>query len=294
MVLGQGNLNGTIVGFKTTDGLSMKGYLALSSKSYSTVIHVHGACGNFYENEFLPVMAESYTENGINFLTVNTRGHDCTAEAYKDRKLVHIGGAYEILEESEYDIEGAVRFARKFGRKIVLQGHSSGCLKILYYLARSRNDFDSILLSPTDPYVLHQNYVYPEKIEHQLARIRREYADRLDDLLPPEEHGCCQKGVEYPTPISARALIAFLEGPGLKILRYDDPADYFMKSRAFIYYGAADPLWTADRKKVEQFFLEHIRNVHFFLLENGDHHFHGFEKCVTDEIVKWILGKASS
>jgi hypothetical protein len=294
IVSGESNLNGTIIGYRAPDGLLMKGYLALSSGNYATVIHIHGACGNFYENGFLPVMAQSYVENGINFLTVNTRGHDCMAEAYKDGKLVYIGGAYEIVEESNLDIEGVVRFARKFGSKIILQGHSSGCHKILYYLVKSKNDFDFILLSPTDPYMLQQNYIYPEKIEEQLARIKREYADRLDEILPPQEHGCRQGGVEYSIPITARALIAFLEGPGIKVLRYDNPSDYFLKSNAFIYYGAADPLWEADRKKVEQFFLKQIENVHFFILENGDHHFHGSEKCVADEIVKWILGKNAS
>jgi len=285
------NLNGRIIGYSATDGLLMKGYLARASQNYATVIHIHGSCGNFYENEFLPVMAEVYTKNGINFLSINTRGHDCIAEAYKNGKLVYIGGAYEIVEESNYDIEGAIQFAYRLGSKIVLQGHSSGCHKILYYLVQSKTNSDFILLSPTDPYILQREYVYPENVEDQLKRIKREYADRLDVLLPSKEHGCRAKGVEYSIPITARALIAFLEGPGIRVVRYEDPVDYFLESRALIYYGGADPLWTKDPEYVHRFFVQRIRDVRFFFLEKGDHHFRGFENEVAEAIVRWILRK---
>ncbi len=87
------NLNGKLVSIECTDGLRMKGYLALSKENFATIIHIHGNFGNFYENEFIPIMAERYTDSGLNFLSINNRGHDGIAEMdktqlHKSQKLL--------------------------------------------------------------------------------------------------------------------------------------------------------------------------------------------------------------
>ena len=68
-----------------------KGYLATAKDSIpATVIHIHGSCGNFYENAFIATMARLYTARGVNFLSFNNRGHDCIAEAYQNGRLVYV------------------------------------------------------------------------------------------------------------------------------------------------------------------------------------------------------------
>ena len=83
-------IHGQIVTLETEDGLALKGYLATANNSTATVIHIHGSCGNFYENAFIATMARLYTARGVNFLSFNNRGHDCIAEAYQNGRMEHV------------------------------------------------------------------------------------------------------------------------------------------------------------------------------------------------------------
>lgn len=155
-------LNGKLITFYASDGLKLKGYLALGNHNLATIVHFHGNFGNFYENDFIMTMAEMYVEAGINFLSANNRGHDGIAEAYQHCRLVYIGAASESPEDCILDIQGAVDFASGLGTRVILQAHSFGCLKVLAYDLKTRAPFDLILLSPADTYRLQSNYIAPE------------------------------------------------------------------------------------------------------------------------------------
>lgn len=271
-----------LIAYYSTDGLRLKGFLAAAEANQATIVHIHGNCGNFYENDFIAVMAERYPAAGINFLCVNNRGHDGIAEAYRAGQLVYIGGAYEPLEHCIYDIEGIVKFAEGFGAPIILQGHSLGCLKILTYLLTTRRQLDMILLSPSDSYRLQANYIHPEGTDSQIRRIRRYYARRLDALLPAGEFGIRQRGVEYYIPISARAFLALFEGSLIELLRYERQASYYVPVRAFVYCGGRDALQTAPVDVVQRFFTDRVRELRFCYQQDGDHHFHGLEPVVIE------------
>ena len=282
------NLNGRLITYFATDGLRLKGYLALAKNSQTTIIHIHGHFGNFYENDFIPKMAESYAAAGINFLCVNNRGHDGIAEAYQDKKVVYIGGAIEYPEQCILDIKGAIKYAEEFSTRIILQGHSFGCQKVLAYLVEAKAPNEFVLLSPADTYQLQSNYIRPATIPEQLNRIRREYSDRMDELLPISEFGENQPGAEYYIPISAKSFVSLFGGSLPELLRYEQPLKYYLKASGFVYYGGKDTLWTVSKTVVEQFFIEHLEDLTFYYYENGDHHFHGFETIVAGEIINWV------
>jgi hypothetical protein len=282
------NLNGKLVSLDSTDGLRLKGYWAVSEKNIATIIHVHGNFGNFYENEFIPIMADKYTEAGINFLSVNNRGHDGIAEAYKSGELVYIGGAIELPEQCYYDIEGAVRFVENVCPRIILQGHSFGCQRILAYLLQNQKDYDFILLSPADTYRLQEKFISPESIDHQIARIKNEHYDDMDILLLSKEFGIRASGCEYFIPVSIRTFLALFEGVMSSIIRYNESMPFYKNSHAFVYYGGKDVLWTETKDKVQKFFEQHVADVHFCYREDGDHHFRGFETSLVDDIIEWI------
>jgi len=62
---------GELVTFPSKNGLSLDGILCTERGNGTTVVHVHGSLGNFYQNKFVRVMARKYVDAGVNFLSFN-------------------------------------------------------------------------------------------------------------------------------------------------------------------------------------------------------------------------------
>lgn len=140
----------------TEDKLILQGLLYEPDKKTDNVIlHIHGMAGNFYENRFLDAMAKVFTDNNFAFLSPNTRGHDYIAdfpiEGTED-KYRRIGNTFEKFEESVLDIKCWMNFAEKHFSHVILQGHSLGCSKVVYYLSQTKDPRVEklILASPAD------------------------------------------------------------------------------------------------------------------------------------------------
>ena len=146
-----------IVKFQTADYLVLDGILSEPLvKTKKIVIQVHGRAGNFFTSNFNDFFAKHLTENNIAYLAFNNRG----AEYITDKKVVvnnnnvlfkRYGMLHETIEESVYDIEAAISFARLKGYDdIALQGHSLGCSKIIYFLLKKEFDGVISLMAPMD------------------------------------------------------------------------------------------------------------------------------------------------
>ena len=147
-------MNEKLVRIKSVDGIEMPGIL-YTPKDYTEgiCIHVHGMNGNFYENRFVDVLADTYTENGYSFLTFNNKGRDFITELIKDDDFTLIGGSLERFQDSLFDIQGAIDYVKKLGYKnIILEGHSYGCNKVLYYYNKIEDNSIKkiVLLAPCD------------------------------------------------------------------------------------------------------------------------------------------------
>lgn len=117
------------------------------------VIHVHGLNGNFYENRFLDILAKTYTDKGYAFLTFNNRGRDFITELLKGNDFAIIGGSLERFKDCILDIEGVINWVKEKGYKeIILEGHSYGCNKVLYYYNHKKDNSIKkiVLLAPCD------------------------------------------------------------------------------------------------------------------------------------------------
>jgi elongation factor P hydroxylase len=73
------------------------------------------------------------------------------------------------------------------------------------------------------------------------------------------------------------------------ILRYDNPLSFHLNTYGFVYYGGEDKLWTETKTDVQNFFSQHVAEMHFCYRKDGDHHFHGIESSVIDEIIEWVF-----
>lgn len=143
-----------LVRINSSDGIQMPGILYTPDKiSEKIVIHVHGLNGNFYENNFIDSISKSYTDKGFAFLTFNNRGREFITELWKGKECVVIGGSLERFKDCILDIEGAVKYAKEKGYKeIILEGHSYGCNKVLYYYNKKNDESIKkiVLLAPCD------------------------------------------------------------------------------------------------------------------------------------------------
>ncbi len=94
---------------RSTDCIAMHGVLfEPDEKTDTIVIHHHGIEGNFYENTFIPFMAEAYTSAGIAFMTYNNRGHDYICDLKMDTsdgvKSLKGGTAFEKIADNAMDV----------------------------------------------------------------------------------------------------------------------------------------------------------------------------------------------
>lgn len=173
----------------TEDKLILQGLLYEPEKETNKVIlHIHGMAGNFYENRFLDAMANIFTNNGWAFLSVNTRGHDFIADfpvQGEKEKFKRIGNVFEKFEECVLDIKRWIDFIEKQRFSyVVLQGHSLGCSKVVYYLSqiKDRRVKKLVLASPADMVGLAET----EKDHRELLSLSKKMVKegKGDEILP--------------------------------------------------------------------------------------------------------------
>jgi pimeloyl-ACP methyl ester carboxylesterase len=129
-----------IVNVKTSDGLILHGLLTEHMKPAKTIdIHIHGAGGNFYSNGYFEGLTNRLVDLGMAYLSTNNRGAGVSLEKFADCLL---------------DIDAWIEFALDTGyENIVLEGHSYGTEKIVYYMNEGRHKDrvkDVILLGSSD------------------------------------------------------------------------------------------------------------------------------------------------
>lgn len=174
------------------------------------VVHVHGWDGNFYENRFIDYAAAECGRLGIGFVSGNNRGHDYIADILRSRRIqksetrnqnvelrkrepkldyVQVGGMYEKLADSVADVRAWVDFAAARGAKrVILQGHSHGAIKVTHYLITNRDPrvCGLILLSPSDDMGLARKQL-GERFSWVLARAREMTSKGSGRKLLPEK-----------------------------------------------------------------------------------------------------------
>ncbi len=152
-------MNVDFIRFKATDSVELRGWSSNLTGDICA-IHIHGMSGNGYENYFLDNLREMFVNNNISFLTIDTRGSGIYNSFWMNGKEnawgegSKLGGsAFEIFEESAFDIQGAINYLKALGKKrFILLGHSLGGSKVVNFLASDKHSevIAAVLLAPTD------------------------------------------------------------------------------------------------------------------------------------------------
>ncbi len=124
-----------IIKVKTSDGLELGGMLfEPENKKLKTIkIHIPGDNGSFWWSDFYPNLAKNCLDQGIAFLPGNSRGTGAFENSNDDP--IPFGVAAELFSDCLKDIDAWIKFALAKGyQKIILEGHSRGTEKAVYYL----------------------------------------------------------------------------------------------------------------------------------------------------------------
>ena len=281
--------------FRATDGIELCGILySPNEESIKTVIHVHGLAGNFYENRFVSNLAQMYTSKGYNFLTFNNRGTGYFSDLLKQgdpAAFVKGGGAYEKFEECIYDIDGIIKYVRESGTKeIILQGHSYGCNKVVYYYNQVPSDDISriILLAPCD---------IVEEIKVFFGENYNNCLDQAKKLIENDEGQEVIDSPLFPLTFSSDTFMTdWQRNSKADIFRYS--VDNFVHEElnsinipVLIEIGNKDNcVFVVDKEKVDYFFENTLKNAVFKInyIEDAPHNYLNSETKLADDIAKWL------
>ena len=265
-----------LIRINSIDGIEMVGILyEPEEKSNKIVIHVHGLCGNFYENRFLDILAKSYTNKGISFLTFNNRGTNFISELLKGNNFEIIGGCYERFIDCLLDIEGAINYVKEKGyNNIILEGHSYGCNKVIYYYNKKKDNSISkiVLLAPCD---------IPQECAKFLGKEEYEIAKRESTKLINEgkQKQLINFSVNTNGKISAGTYYNdFLPDGENDFIRYKDGENSKNKILnsidipVLIVFGDADEcVLTENIETVKGYLNKNIKNSNIQIINGADH-----------------------
>jgi len=283
-------LQGELVRFKTKDGLLLHGFL-FRRNGRQAVIHIHGLGGNFYRSDLVWTLAKRYADIGYDLFSINTRGQDTIARIKTtDNRRKTIGTAYEVFEQCVYDIAAAIDAAEKWGyKKIVLQGHSTGCQKITYYQGKKQDKrvTSLVLIAPTDDLGLTRKRL-GGKYKRAITLSKRLINKKRNELMPAwATHGfiSANRFASYAIKGNAEADLFDYETGNFKLLKR-------IKTPIFATFGSAEEHRTSTSPDKALTIINEKAvsspSVETALIKGADHLFKGKEKELADAIVGWL------
>ena len=289
MVVGQ-SANGKLMSVVNGAGLVLDGIVFSPPNPRVAIVHVHGSLGNFYQQPFIRVFANRLARHGIAVLSFNLTCHDGVSEGYtSDQKMQYIGGSLSRFETCLDDLDALLCFAGSICPRVVLQGHSLGCDRVLFYVQQRATRIPLILLSPCDSRRLQEIWLADETISEQAARLSAESDDDAQvNLVPASEYGLAgPDDWTYSIPICRDALLSIITGPPFGILRVNRSAETVSNAPAFVYMGADDSIRGATLNEMSMHVRRLVPSALVFTVEHGDHSLDGCEDEVADSISEW-------
>ncbi|MCL5112110.1 MAG: DUF1749 domain-containing protein [Candidatus Marsarchaeota archaeon] len=283
--------------FSATDGVLLYGLLALPERARkkAVVVHVHGLASSFYGGSAVEELSRRITSEGIAFFSMQTRG-SYTIESFdrtkgKNRTSFFAGGALERFEDCVYDIEGAIRFLSARGyNSIILEGHSTGCQKILYYHSKRKNKMVKglILLAAGDDYNV-SRVSLGKRFGAAVSDAKKAERKEEHTMMPPK----------YLPPWMMLSASRFLstsdpKRPESQILNYMADRMKYVAGicvPALAVFGTDDmymdaaglPAVTAAEK-----LRKNSKRIETVVIRGADHGFHGRRRKLTNAVAEWI------
>lgn len=286
--------------FEATDGLELVGLLHKGeNKTNKVIISVHGMTSNCLKKRD-DTIAKYVTQENIDFFSFSNRGnglHNYSSKHIGDKwKRENVGTSYEDVEESYFDICGAMIEMKKHGYdEIYLQGHSLGCTKIVFTHQKMLNEnndlinnIKGILLLSLVDIPRAQTFFLGNKYDYimQIA-LENEKAGELDKLMPVES---------FIHSISTKTYLRyFRDYQNINFARYyDENYDYpelnNIKVPLFMRWGNVYEMIEQDANDLSKMMNEKIKNENkdIYYIDGADHGYTEKYDELAQQIVKFL------
>ena len=287
-----------IVKFEAKDGVILDGFIRRGENpSKKLLIQMHGMTSNCFKDRER-IISTKVQEMGIDTLCFNNRGSDVIRYAKKivngEDKSFLAGTAYENIEESYYDIVGAIEYAISIGYKeFYLQGHSLGSTKVVYTYNKMKEENNSnltkikgiILLSLVD---------IPGTVEMEADKsyityaLEKEKQGKILEMMPMES---------YTNPMSVKTFLKYtVYNKDIDFARYNSKDDEFeilnkIQVPIFMRWGNVFELIKQDAKELAEFMNKKINNPNKDIdyIDGANHGYNGKEEELAKQIVRFLL-----
>lgn len=279
-----------LIRINSLDGIEQVGILYTPIvKTNKIVIHVHGLNGNFYENRFLDDLAKAYTRQHIAFLTFNNRGVNYITELLKGSEYEIIGGCFESFKDSILDIEGVINWVKDKGyQEIILEGHSYGCNKVLYYyhMKHDKDIKNIVLLAPCD---------IPAEVKKYLNN--EEYNKAFNDSSKLIKEGKSKELIDFKIMANGKISAGtyyydFLPNGENDFIRYREGINSESKVLKdisipiLVIFGDKDDcVLTEDIETIKGYLKNNISRCKIEIIKDADHSYNGKEKELGKVII---------
>ena len=287
-------MSAEVIEFEATDGVSLNGYISKCGVNTEKIlIEIHGMGSNCFKKRE-KIISEEVKKINIDTICFNTRGSDIIRYIkYRDERRELAGTAYEDIEESYYDITGAIEYAAKLGYKeIYLQGHSLGASKVVYTFNKLKNE-NSKLLKKISGIILLSLVDLPDSISEDVTEEMIKYAEEKEqkneilDLMPKDT---------FIHPISVKTFLRYVKyNQNIDFARYSDENDDFevlnkIDVPLFMRWGNINEEIKKDAEVLVNFMRKKIKNPKQDIghIDGGDHSYSDKEDVLAKEIVEFL------
>lgn len=284
-----------IVKFNAKDGIILDGILSKSNgRTRKLLIQIHGMTSNCFKLRE-KVISETVSEKNIDTLTFNNRGSEISKYIKNINGKRFLGGtAFEDVEESYYDIVGAIEYALSLGySEIYLQGHSLGSTKIVYTYNRLQNEKNE-LLEKIKAVLLLSLVDIPGLISSDMPKefIKiaedKEKNNKFLDLMPAES---------FFHPISVKTFLRYTKYyKNIDFARYGDKNDSFeilnnISVPLFMRWGNEKELIKQNAEELVLYMNKKISNTKKDInyIDGANHSYDLKEKQLAAEICDFLI-----
>ena len=288
--------------FKSIDNLNLIGLLHnpdQNKKVDTVVISVHGITSNClkYRDD---VLAKIFTDIGVAYFAFNNRGHDIinTYDKITDNDMHFYGSGAEKIYDSYYDVKAAIIYMQKLGyEKIILQGHSMGCTKVVYSYNQFIENSDISILDSIVGVVLLSMVDIPTAVKKILGKNYKKVISYFQTL---RKKGKGENLVILdPTtpPVKPNTILNYVEdNKKIDFAKFGDNRSSFkelnnIKVPLFMRWGNINELIWQEPSELVNFMNEKMKkeDKDISYIEGANHNYTGKEEILGEEIIKWYL-----